>query len=118
MLEFFQVTSYYKSQNLQYKHHTSTVTCSKSSRNTIIQGKIKSLFANILYETSYWGVSTLAVLILLLMAPGAMSLKLIQVVFLFFFSVKNLQAVIGYSGPHEMFFCCEQIQQQDAGDVL
>ena len=54
------------------------------------------------------------------MPPGAMSLK-IQAVFLsFFFSVKNVHFnwIIGFSGTRDVFFCREQIQQRDAGDVL
>ena len=38
--------------------------------------------------------------------------------FSFFFSVENLQAVIGCSGTRDVFFCSEQIQQQDAGDCF
>ena len=55
----------------------------------------------------------------LLMPPGAMSLK-IQVVFLFFITVENVHFnwIIGFSGTCDVFFCREQIQQRDAGNVL
>ena len=45
---------------------------------------------------------------LLLMPPGAMSLKIQG---FFSLAVENV-------GSHDVFFCREQIQQRDAGDVL
>ena len=58
----------------------------------------------------------------LLMPPGTMSLKIPagRFSFFFFFSVKNVHFnwIIGFSGTHDVFFCREQIQQRDAGDVL
>ena len=57
---------------------------------------------------------------LLLTPPGVMSL-IIQAVFLsFFLSVKNVHFnwIIGFSGTRDVFFCREQIQRRDAGDVL
>ena len=42
----------------------------------------------------------------------------VSIIFLFlpFLPIKNLQAVIGFSGSHDVFF--EQIQQRHVGDVL
>ena len=54
------------------------------------------------------------------MPPGAMSLKIQAVFLLFFLSVKNVHFnwIIEFSGTRDVFFCREQIQQRDAGDVL
>ena len=55
----------------------------------------------------------------LLMPPGAMSLKY-GPFFFFFISVENVHFnwIIGFSGTRDVFFCREQIQQRDSGDVL